>query len=194
MPTISSTSGLSPFQQFKLRWSRCGKCDLREGRTKVVLCRGTVPARVLFVGEAPGLSEDVIGQPFIGPAGHLLDRMIREGFSRSNFRNDQDPTLCFTNLVCCIPKDGGRKVHEPPKESIEACAPRLKQFIRLVNPEVIIAVGSLAANRLTATMLEGREFARITHPAAVLRAPIEKKGLMYQTNVVELTDVFEELT
>ena len=88
---------MTPYQLFVEKWGKCRECSLWEGRQRVVLCRGKVPADVLFIGEGPGESEDSIGQPFIGPAGHLLDQILEQsGVTEHRY--------CLTNLVCCIPR------------------------------------------------------------------------------------------
>lgn len=136
---------ITPWKQHQAKWKKCKLCDLCEGRTQVVLAKGKIPADVVFLGEAPGPSEDVIGLPFVGPAGHLLDSMLK---AAGYFHTDEDvtaPRMAFTNLVCCIPRDDdSNKLSEPPKYAIEACAPRLKEFIDLCNPKLVVCVGSLA--------------------------------------------------
>ena len=96
---------LSLYKQHVQRWKSCTACKLCETRKKVVMYRGDVPCDILFIGEAPGPSEDVIGQPFIGPAGHLLDRIIDKAIQPYRKVN---PNISFrkvfTNLVCFIPK------------------------------------------------------------------------------------------
>jgi DNA polymerase len=159
------------------------------------MCRGKIPCDVLFIGEAPGASEDVIGQPFIGPAGKLLDQQIAEAQAnaKTNLR------LCFTNLVCCIPKKDGRKIGEPDKECIKACNPRLLEFISLARPTLIVCVGDLAdkyvgeTEGLLDTMGRAPRFTEITHPAAILRAEVVRKPLMNQRVVVTLENEFREM-
>ena len=91
---------LTPYQQHVAKWKNCEQCDLHCHRKRVVLCRGTVPCKILFVGEAPGASEDVVGKPFMGPAGKLLDSMLEEaGF------NEGPVSYAMTNLTACIPLD-----------------------------------------------------------------------------------------
>ncbi len=88
---------ITPYKQHVIDWKECRRCALCETRTRTVLCRGNVPAQVVFIGEAPGASEDVKGTPFFGPAGHLLNHIIeRAGLVET-------PT-CITNLLGCIPK------------------------------------------------------------------------------------------
>src|ERR1700677_3497947 len=89
---------LTPWQAHKQRWQDCDKCLLRKHRQRVVLARGSIPAQVLLIGEAPGNAEDSLGQPFKGVAGQLLDRIVEEAVPK-------DVKMCYSNLVCCIPLD-----------------------------------------------------------------------------------------
>lgn len=130
---------LSPYAIHKKRWKGCERCNLCENRSNVVLARGELPCDILFVGEAPGPSENTLGRPFIGPAGKLLDRIIEA--ARGSYR----ARLAWTNLVGCIPLgDDSKKFDEPPKEAIEACAPRLRELVAIAKPKVIVTVGTLA--------------------------------------------------
>lgn len=148
-----------------------------------------IPCDVLFVGEAPGYSEDTLGIPFCGPAGHLLDEQIEQA-------SPQELRLCFTNLVCCIPKDAtNRKVGEPSKECIKACSQRLQEFYKLCRPRAVILVGDLAAKWFVMPgTINVPVVQEITHPAAILRADIVKRPLMHKRVVVTLRDVFEDLS
>jgi uracil-DNA glycosylase family 4 len=124
------------FQQHAAEWMGCTRCDLSECRKRVVLARGKVPCEVVFIGEGPGESENVVGKPFVGPAGKLLDRIIEDSLGRYNVVSESlgrlPITYAMTNLVACIPRDGENgRVSKPDERSIKACAPRLKAFIRL---------------------------------------------------------------
>lgn len=175
----------SPWQQFKSKWENCSNCSLCEVRKNIVLCKGKVPCDVLFVGEAPGLNEDALGIPFVGPAGKLLDQQIGEALVNSC---NEELRVCFTNLVCCIPKINGRKTGEPPKETVAACSARLDEFLCLCKPRMTVAVGDLAKKNLA-------ELAdvSITHPAAILRAEIVRKDLMDHKVVVILENALREI-
>src|SRR5580698_7314382 len=128
----------TPYQQHREQWINCQRCELHKQRTQVVLARGTIPAQILFIGEAPGQSEDVLGSPFKGPAGKLLDYIVANSIPSQY-------SYAMTNIVACIPRgDDGDKVALPPEESIKACAPRLVEFVNLCKPQLIICVGSLA--------------------------------------------------
>ncbi len=130
----------SKYQIHATKWKECVRCDLHHCRDRVVLTRGQIPCEVLFIGEAPGSSENVLGVPFIGPAGKLLDQLIE-----SAQLDHRDVRIAFTNLVACVPKENGQKIGEPAKEWIQACAPRLIDFVSLCKPKAIIYVGKLAA-------------------------------------------------
>ena len=158
------------WREHKEKWRDCQLCELAECRGRVVLARGSVPCEVLFVGEAPGPSEDVLGQPFMGPAGKLLDSILKH----------TDLKWALTNLVACFPKEIGKSGwHEPSKESIEACAPRLREFVGMCKPRVIVCVGGLAemwAPRVLWKRYKG-EFRNMIHPAAILRMDISQRSL-----------------
>lgn len=187
----------SRFQLHVERWGKgCGaECCSRA--TKVVLSRGKVPCDVLFVGEAPGKAENVLGRPFCGPAGHLLDRII----DRSMPQGDGPMLrLAFTNLVGCIPLDeDGSKSGEPEVDSIEACAPRLQEFIDLASPRVVVCVGKLSTTWLKpgfknpVTLPAGVRVVDLVHPAFILRQPLAQRGITEQQCVIRLSAALDEL-
>jgi len=170
------------YQEHKDTWSGCEECDLCETRKKMVFARGVIPCEVLFIGEAPGASENLIGQPFVGPAGKLLDKLIQRAWSEYGVKT------CFTNLVCCVPKKKGTKIGEPSVESIEACSERLLEFVSLAKPELVVAVGKLAAKHIPDSVVS----IDILHPASILRMDVSQQGLAQQRVVVSLQDAFEE--
>lgn len=174
------------FQSHKARWFDCENCELYKCRNKVVLLRGCVPCDVLFIGEAPGASEDVLGSPFRGPAGHLLGKIIAEGFL------ENPSSYALTNLVACIPIEGGNKIYEPSKACIKACSSRLEEVIDLCQTSAIVAVGKLAAKVLKADY-DVPFFQEIVHPAAILRMDITQQGLAIQRSMVILSDLAEDL-
>ncbi len=152
----------------------CTRCRLSETRTQVVFSDGAVDARLVVVGEAPGANEDATGLPFVGAAGKYLDLLLRSvGLSR-------EETVYICNVIKCRPP-GNRN---PLPDEIEACAPFLQKQLELIRPEVLLAVGSFAAQSLT-----GRESVALGklrgevhayggvplvctyHPAALLRNP-----------------------
>jgi DNA polymerase len=179
------------YRQFREHHQGCTECELHEQRKRMVFARGKVPAPILFVGEAPGASENAIGRPFVGPAGHLLDKIISLGI-------DGRADYAITNLVCCFPRDNKKSGnHQPPKEAIITCSARLADFIVLCQPEVIVTVGTLADKWIAHVVAEwvnwSGEFASIIHPAAILRMDISQQNLAVRRCVATLEDVLFKL-
>lgn len=154
----------------------CARCRLSEQRKTVVFGEGAPDARVMFVGEGPGAEEDRTGRPFVGQAGQLLDRIIvAMGFDRGQ--------TYIANVVKCRPP-GNR---DPKDDEIAACSAFLDRQIEFIRPDVIIALGRFAANRLTGTekplgALRGRwshykgvPLLATYHPAYLLRTPADKR-------------------
>ncbi|MCS7103382.1 MAG: type-4 uracil-DNA glycosylase [Candidatus Korarchaeum sp.] len=157
---------------------RCEKCPLYISRKKAVPGEGSEKARLMFVGEAPGRSEDEMGRPFVGAAGRLLDELLSSiGLKRQD--------VFITNLVKCRPPDN----RDPRFEEIEACLPYLIEQVSVVDPEVLIALGRHSAGvllgrigevsimRVRGRLHEVEVFGRIRkvmptlHPAAALYNP-----------------------
>jgi DNA polymerase len=145
---------------------------------------GTIPCDIAFIGEAPGVSENVVGKPFVGPAGKLL----RDGI----IANSVPHTLTFAllNLLGCIPFDeDGVKAVEPPEASIKKCAPRVASLIELCKPKLIVCVGQVAEKWLDRVIpyREARHI-KITHPAAILRANIALQRFMVERCIVQIRE------
>jgi len=150
----------------------CTRCSLHESRQHVVFGEGDPEARVVCVGEAPGAVEDDTGRPFVGRAGQLLDLLLMS----VGLRRDE---VYICNVLKCRPP-GNR---DPSPEEIATCSPFLLRQIELIDPEVVVAFGSFAAQTLLATRdsigrlrgrthLYGRYPLVVTyHPAASLRNP-----------------------
>lgn len=155
----------------------CTKCPLCESRTQTVFARGNPSAEVCFVGEGPGADEDAQGEPFVGAAGQLLDKMIvAMGYRRG------DVYIC--NIVKCRPPQN----RKPEPKEIEACLPYLRDQLALVKPKVIVALGATAVAGLTGstegiTRLRGKwklykgttPIMPTFHPAYLLRTPAAKR-------------------
>ena len=191
MPT---TQSLSPFQKHVRAWESCTKCPLCNTRKKVVIGKGQLPSDVCFIGEAPGVSENIIGRPFIGPAGILLDEIIATAL-RDAGRYGQ-LKLCFTNVVACLPTDGTtpRKKGEPNKKEMDACSPRVIEFIRLAKPKVIVCVGDLAFKQ--SEERGWSKFAKvfkIYHPSYLIQLPLASKSLEIKRTIVNLTEILESV-
>src|SRR4051812_31148617 len=122
----------TPWESFRARWGKGCSSSLCPKANRICLARGKVPCDVLFVGEAPSVGADVVGQPFVGKTGLVLDDIIKRSMP-------DDVRWAFTNLVGCIPRNsegGGKAVKEPPAEAILACQPRLQDFVELCKPKL----------------------------------------------------------
>jgi DNA polymerase len=149
----------------------CTRCALHRGRRQAVPGEGAATPRVLVIGEGPGAEEDATGRPFVGPAGQLLDRMLKA------IALDRNSNCFIANVVKCRPP-GNR---DPLPEESAACLPYLRAQIAALRPQAILAVGRVAAQTLTGLTAgvgelrrrqlscEGIPLAVTYHPSAVLR-------------------------
>ena len=160
----------------------CTKCGLCETRHNVVFGVGNPQADILFVGEGPGEQEDLKGEPFVGPAGKLLDDMISI--------IDLDRTKCYiANIVKCRPPHN----RDPLETEQDACIDYLRNQVALIRPKIIVCLGRIAATRLirpdfritrehgTWTERGGIWMSATYHPSALLR------------DVSKRPDAFEDL-
>jgi uracil-DNA glycosylase family protein len=192
----------------------CRACELWEPATQTVFGEGPESARIVFVGEQPGDQEDRKGEPFVGPAGRLLDRALNDaGIDRRD--------AYITNAVKHFyfkptPK---RRLHQTPRqEHLRACRPWLEAEFEVLKPEVVVALGATAAKALIAPSFritqdrgklmpwtppgvrraetgddDGDEGApaqtwilATTHPSAILRTPDENRAAAYDALVADL--------
>jgi len=182
----------------------CRACELWEPATQTVFGVGPETARVVFVGEQPGDQEDQRGEPFVGPAGRLLDRALGDaGIDRAD--------TYVTNAVKHFrfrptPK---RRLHQTPDAvHVRACRPWLDAELELLTPDVVVCLGAVAAKALIApsfriTKDRGRLLPRPTtldeeagvgqswllatmHPSAILRTPDEERQEAYAALVADL--------
>lgn len=156
----------------------CTACGLCETRTQAVPGVGSLTADLLVIGEAPGQEEDRRGEPFVGRAGQLLDRMLAAiGLDRQ--------TVYITNVLKCRPPNN----RDPKAEEVQACAAYLRRQIELIDPKAILSVGRISAQSLLET---GETIGRLRdrwhrfgpngtplrvtyHPAYLLRSPAQKR-------------------
>lgn len=162
--------------------SICTKCRLCETRTRTVFGTGDRRAKWLFVGEGPGYNEDVQGEPFVGPAGKLLDNMLAAMALR------RGENAYIANVVKCRPTGDNGRDRPPAPDEASACLPYLERQIALIQPDVIVALGKSAALALLkaapdtpVSRLRGQvhRYADVPlivtyHPAYLLRSPEEK--------------------
>ena len=125
------------WEELEQSCQNCTRCELCKTRTNVVFGVGSRTADILFVGEGPGEQEDLQGEPFVGPAGKLLDDMLSI--------IDLDRTICYIgNVVKCRPP----RNRDPQDAEQEACSGYLEQQIRLIRPKIIVCLGRIAAMKL----------------------------------------------
>lgn len=150
----------------------CTRCGLSTTRTNVVIGDGNRNADIMFVGEGPGRNEDLQGVPFVGAAGHLLDKML---LSISLTRND----VYIANIVKCRPPQN----RDPLPEEQKACIPLLRCQYWLIRPKILVCLGRIAAQALIAPDFRitrqrgiwydknGCNVIATYHPSALLRDP-----------------------
>ncbi|MCS6799392.1 MAG: uracil-DNA glycosylase [Myxococcota bacterium] len=163
-------------QELAEQSARCERCRLAAGRTRPVFARGSPAARLVFVGEGPGYHEDQQGEPFVGPAGQLLDKMIAAmGLTRDE--------VYICNVVKCRPP----KNRTPLPDEVASCSPWLVGQLEAIGPEWIVALGKSAALALGCAPpgsgpwrgrwgnWRGIPVMPTFHPAFLLRSPEHKK-------------------
>jgi len=154
----------------------CKKCRLWETRTNVVIGCGNKEADIMFIGEGPGRQEDLQGEPFVGPAGKLLYKMLASlGLDRQQ--------VYIANIVKCRPP-GNRDPHEDEQE---ACMNYLRYQLMLVKPKIVVCLGRIAATAIIDknfkitkehgiwTERKGYWFIATYHPSALLRDETKKR-------------------
>lgn len=178
--TQNKILGTKEYAEFKknLLDSDCRKCPLSDSRTRIVVDRGNPRAKVLIIGEAPGQNEDIQAKAFVGRAGQLLDRLMKE----VGFDTNQDSLI--VNVVKCRPPEN----RAPQPKEAAACMPFLKKQMALVNPRIILLLGATALKHLIpqksgSAMADqvgnffrhpdypGAEWMVLFHPAYLLRDP-----------------------
>ena len=159
------------WKELQTECMNCTRCGLCQTRHHVVFGVGNPNADVMFIGEGPGEQEDLRGEPFVGPAGMLLDDML------SIIDLDRKTNCYIANIVKCRPPHN----RDPLEEEQEACIGYLRSQIELVKPKIIVCLGRIAAQQLIAkdfritrqhgqwTQRDGIWMMAIYHPSALLR-------------------------
>ena len=175
---VADDVGALDWAALEARVADCRRCALAAGRRQTVFGVGDRAARWFVVGEAPGVEEDVKGEPFVGAAGQMLDAMMTAvGQPRER--------LYISNVAKCHPP-GNR---DPSAEEAGACLPYLRRQIALVAPSLVLCVGRIAAQNLLGVdkplgQLRGKVHRLVPdgvpvvvtyHPAYLLRSPLEKR-------------------
>ncbi len=155
----------------------CKKCQLCKSRIQAVFGEGPVNTKLVFIGEAPGAEEDAQGRPFVGRAGQLLTKILESvGIKRQE--------VFITNVVKCRPPNN----RVPTIEEMKACDEYLQAQIALINPGIIVCLGSTPTRWILKindgiTKIRGRWFdwkgikvMPMFHPSYLLRNPTKKRG------------------
>lgn len=158
------------YENLKEKALKCSRCQLREEANGVVMGEGNLNNKIMLIGEGPGANEDRLGRPFVGRAGKLMDKIL----ASVNLKRED---LYITNVIKCRPP--GNRV--PRKNEFEACVSILRAEIELIQPKVIVTLGSTATKYLinpeeSITNVRGKWFQRgdifilpTFHPAYLLR-------------------------
>lgn len=178
------TDGID-LKQLREEAADCTRCELHQNRNTVVFGTGDENAELMFVGEAPGADEDRQGEPFVGRAGQLLTKIIEAvGYARGQ--------VYIANVIKCRPP-GNRN---PKPVEVETCEPFLLKQIELIQPKIICALGSFAAQTLLRTdqkisSLRGKfhdcrgvKVMPTYHPAFLLRNPNAKRDVWEDMKLV----------
>jgi DNA polymerase len=187
----TKSSGIPKWFETKTR--QCRKCKLCDSRRNVVIGRGISPADILFIGEAPGKTEDLLGYAFVGPSGKLLDEMINSALIILG-KGKIDLSYYITNTVLCRPTDSLQSENRKPNIlEVVSCTPNVMKIFSFVNPKMIILVGKVAQN------LYGKEFksigVNILHPSFILRQGGKRSPYYLQTVRIlaeSLNDIIEQ--
>ncbi|MDO4748364.1 MAG: uracil-DNA glycosylase [Eubacteriales bacterium] len=161
------------WESIKTECMDCERCDLCKTRTNVVFGVGNPNAEVMFIGEGPGENEDIQGEPFVGRAGKLLDKLL--------FAVDLDrhSNIYITNIVKCRPP----KNRDPFEDEQIECMDWLRAQTRYIRPKIIVCLGRIAAMKIIKSEFKitkehgiffeknGIHIMAMYHPAAILRNP-----------------------
>ena len=157
-------------QELKKKCLYCHGCSLCEGRHNLVFGVGNEKAEIMLIGEGPGEQEDLKGEPFVGPAGHLLDTMLESVFLH---RSD----VYIANIVKCRPP----RNRDPLPEEQEMCRKWLNAQLSIIRPRIIVCLGRIAAQALIKedfritkehglwSVKDGALIVATYHPSALLR-------------------------
>ncbi len=171
----------------------CTRCGLCETRKNVVFGVGNPYADILFVGEGPGEQEDLHGQPFVGPAGKLLDDML------SIIDLDRKKNCYIANIVKCRPPHN----RDPLETEQDACIDFLRDQIELIKPKIIVCLGRISAVRLIRPdyritrehgqwlQLDGVWITAVYHPSALLR-DVTKRPETFR-DLISIRDKIKEI-
>lgn len=195
----ATTAEIEQLEEIKEKCLSCQKCPLGKTRTNIVFSGGIPNHKLMLIGEAPGYYEDQKGEPFVGKAGQLLDKI----FASVGLSRQKDVYIC--NTLKCRPPDN----RDPLPEEKAACREYLDAQIEILKPRIILLCGRVAVNSLLnttqgITKLRGKWFEGpymskmmpIFHPSYLLRNDSREKGspkwLMWQ-DIKEIKRVYSQM-
>ena len=190
---LSEINTLKDLQSFIENYD---ECELSHTARSTVFCDGNVDAEVMLIGEAPGNQEDIEGKPFVGKSGQLLDKILETiNINRTN---------CYISNIIPWRPPGNRN---PTAEEINTCLPFIKKHIQLINPKILMLIGSISAKSILdqtigITKLRGAWHLYkdknieipafpVFHPAYLLRRPANKAFIMtdmlnFKNKIIEM--------
>jgi DNA polymerase len=170
-------SALGPtLEEIRKELGDCKRCKLHRTRRTIVFGEGNKKAKLMFIGEGPGYDEDVQGRPFVGKAGQLLTKIIQS----IHLEREE---VYIANIIKCRPPQN----RNPEPDEIKSCSPFLMKQIQAIQPKIICALGTFAAQTLLRTDakitslrgkmfdLQGIKVLPTYHPAFLLRNPDKKR-------------------
>jgi DNA polymerase len=182
---------MNNLEEISLLVKGCTDCQLAKGRTNAVPGEGDSQAELMFIGEGPGYHEDRFGRPFVGPAGQLLDNLLKSiGMQRED--------VFIANMVKCRPP----KNRDPFPAEMAACTKYLDRQIELITPKLIVTLGRFSLSRFfpgeSITRVrgklrekDGRHVFPIMHPAAALHRQELRSAIV--SDFMEIPKVLEKL-
>ena len=174
------------YEKHELEWGGCVKCAIGKRAKRRVFARGTLPCDVLFLGEAPGKAEDVLGEPFVGASGRLLDQLIDRAWNKRKL------SWAITNVVACRPCDEVGGSNRPPTdEEVFNCSIRLEEIVGIAAPKAVVMLGRTAEEDAPQVWAP-RKSLRLPHPAFVLRNGGVESG-MFRSTVERLNNFLQEI-
>ncbi len=180
-------------EELRLQALGCRACKLCQTRTNVVFGTGNPHAQVMLIGEGPGETEDLQGEPFVGRGGKFLDKML------AHVDLSREKNIYIANMVKCRPPQN----RDPEKDEVAACIGYLYRQIGLIKPKIIVCLGRVAACALIdpsfkVTKQHGQFFEKngilmmgTMHPAALLRNPMYKPAAL--DDLVKLREKMDQL-
>ncbi len=195
---------VSSLSELKTALPNCSACTICSKATNPVFGEGPVNADIVFVGEQPGLEEDIAGSPFVGPAGRLFMQALHE----ADIKREE---VYLTNAVKAFKwkdSDGFKKHVNPSSFEISACRPWVKAELEMIRPKILVCLGASAAQSIFGKVMKvhessGKVFQTslsdytiiLPHPSAILRMPneLEKERMLekFTNDIADLKDLLE---